>query len=150
MKQTHIRPIEGPDFTRVCSLEQGSSECSYQAAVFVRQAMTLWPRTFLVAEMNNQFVGYLIGSITEQVPLCCWILRVRVSETFQRNGIATKLLQHIEDIMKEVGVLQIFLSCSPTNAGALALYNKKGYRNLRCETGYFGPGQDRLILEKNL
>nr|WP_319538997.1 GNAT family N-acetyltransferase [uncultured Methanospirillum sp.] len=148
MKHIDVRAIDEADYPHVCLLEQGQSGSQYQAAVFVRQAMTLWPGLFLVAEVEDQSAGYLVGSISGEAPETSWILRVRVTEAMQRMGVATRMLSRIEESMKEYGINRILLSCSPVNEGALALYRKQGYTIRSREPAYFGPGEDRFILEK--
>jgi [ribosomal protein S18]-alanine N-acetyltransferase len=150
MKQIKVREITEADYSHVCLLEQGQSGSHYQAAVFVRQAMTLWARLFLVANVDDQIAGYLVGSISGDDSPSGWILRLRVDAAFQRMGVATMLMEKIEDSMKEYRISQILLSCSPVNHGALALYHRIGYSDKCIETAYFGPGEDRLILGKNL
>lgn len=148
MKQIKVREITEADYSHVCLLEKGPLGTHYQAAVFVRQAMTLWSRLFLVSEVDDQIAGYLVGSIPCDDPSSGWILRVRVDAAFQRMGVATMLICKIEDLMKNYRINQILLSCSPENHGALTLYHRQGYTVRSRETAYFGPGEDRLILGK--
>ncbi len=150
MKHIDVRVIDEADYPHIRILEQGQSGSQYQAAVFVRQAMTLWPGLFLVAEIEDQSAGYLVGSISGDDPKTGWILRVRVVEAMQRMGVATRMLSRIEELMKGYGINRILLSCSPVNTGALALYNRHGYSIQSRETAYFGPGEDRFILEKKI
>lgn len=150
MKKIEVREIVEADYHDVCLLEQGRSGSQYQAAVFVRQAMTLWPSLFLVVEVNDQSAGYLVGSISGDDPQTGWILRIRVAEPMQRMGVATRMLNRIEESMKEYEIDRILLSCSPANDGALALYKKQGYIIRSRETAYFGPGEDRFILGKEI
>ena len=150
MKHIDVRVIDEADYPYICILEQGLSGSQYQAAVFVRQAMTLWPGLFLVAEMEDQSAGYLVGSISGDDPKTGWILRVRVVEAMQRMGVASRMITRVEESMKEHGINRILLSCSPVNEGALALYRKQGYTVRSRETAYFGPGEDRFILEKEI
>jgi ribosomal protein S18 acetylase RimI-like enzyme len=147
-----IRGVSEQDYSALCLLEQGSSESSssYQAAVFIRQAMVLWPRTFLIAEKNGEFSGYYIGSLVPDAPLTGWVLRLKVCEGMRRQGLATRLLIQGEEVMHRDGAEQMFLSCSPVNHGALALYERLSYRVIRHEASYFGQGEDRYILSKEL
>ena len=145
-----VRPVSEEDFSEVCSFEQGDDGCRYQAAVFVRQAMVLWPESFLVAELDGNLAGFLLFSTPSADPVSRWILRVRVSEGMRRQGVATAMLMRAHAIMEQAGVLQVLLSCSPANEGALALYSRMGYIRIRDEHGYFGPGEDRLILIKKV
>lgn len=144
-----IRPVSEQDFLSVCSLEQGVSGSWYQAAVFVRQAMTIWPRSFLVAETDGSPVAYLICLIYPEDPRVSWIIRIRVISEMRRQGIGTAMLTRAHEILQGMGADLVCLSCSPENEGALSLYTRIGYIVIRHETGYFGPGEDRLILSKN-
>ncbi len=145
-----VRPVSESDFSEVCIFEQGSLECSYQAAVFVRQAMVLWPDSFLVAEQDGYLVGFLICSKVTADPKSGWVLRVRVSQKMRRKGVATEMMLHAHEVMQEAGVFHMMLSCSPGNDGALALYSRMGYKTVCLEAGYFGIGEDRVILRKDL
>jgi ribosomal protein S18 acetylase RimI-like enzyme len=150
MNKIEVREISESEFSQVCLLEQGPSGFHYQAAVFIRQAMTLWPGLFLVAEIEDQFAGYIVGSISCDIISSGWILRLKVAGSMQRKGVATQLMSRLEQCMKERGESQMFLSCSPLNEGALSLYHRAGYVVKGCQTGYFGPNEDRLILEKKI
>ncbi len=150
MKEVIVREIDETDYSQVCLLEQGQTGSHYQAAVFVRQAMTLWPGLFLVGDLGDKFAGYLVGAISGDDPKTGWILRVRVDEAMQRMGIATRMLGRIEEAMRGYGINQILLSCSPVNEKALALYQKHGYTIRSHESAYFGPGEDRFILGKEI
>ncbi|MFH0968721.1 MAG: GNAT family N-acetyltransferase [Methanobacteriota archaeon] len=145
-----VRPVSEGDFPEVCIFEQRRLECPYQAAVFVRQAMVLWPDSFLVAEQNGYLVGFLICSKVTADPQYGWVIRVQVSEDMRRKGVATAMLHHAHETMQEAGVCHMMLSCSPDNESALALYSRMGYRVVCHETGYFGIGEDRVILRKDL
>ena len=145
-----VRPISEDDFYTVSLFEKGDAGHLHQAAVFVRQSMILWPESFLVAEMGGNIVGYLICTMMVSDPGCGWVLRVRVSEAMRRKGIGTAMLERAHEIMQKAGVIQVLLSCSPGNEGAFALYERQGYWVIRHEIGYFGEGEDRLILRKDL
>ena len=145
-----IRPVSARDYDGICLLEQGPSGCRYQAAVFVRQAMTLWPRSFLIAEADGTLAGYLVGVISSEDPSGAWIIRVRVAAEMQRQGIGTAMMERAHMVLQEMGALRVLLSCSPVNEGALSLYAKAGYLVIQREAAYFGPGEDRLILSKSL
>jgi ribosomal protein S18 acetylase RimI-like enzyme len=138
-----VRPVSKQDFSTVSALEQGSTGCAYQAAVFVRQAMTLWPRTFLVAE-------YLLCLVSPDDAASGWVLRVKVIDEMRRKGIGTRMLIHGEQLLRECNVKQIFLTCSPVNHGALSLYYQMGYQVIEHKIEYFGPGEDRYVLSKKI
>lgn len=144
-----IHQATDQDYADICSLEQGLSGCGYQAAVFIRQSMALWPDMVLTARIGRGFAGYLIAA-PSQSRESAWILRLRVQESFRRQGIGTALLASVCSHLKDTGVATIYLSCSPENEPALALYIKAGFARRHYEKEYFGPGEDRVVLSCEL
>lgn len=145
-----IRPITDSDYHAVTTLEQGQMKDRYPAAVFVRQMMTLSPRTFFLAISGESVAGYLVSTPVPGDPSTAWILRLRVVPGMQRQGIGTALVEFAHQALACSGVHQVLLSCSPLNKGALLLYARAGYRIISTIDGYFGPGEDRHILSLDL
>lgn len=145
-----VRPASESDYQVLCIMEQGQDGCGHQAAVFVRQVMTLWPRTVLVARCDEKIAGFLVGAVSSDDPGTGWVLRVRVEEEMRRKGVATAMIDQVTGLMHALGLTRILLSCSPENQGALALYEKCGFLILHHEAGYFGPGEDRYILGRSV
>lgn len=145
-----IRPASEPDYHELCYLEQGPSGCWHQAAVYIRQVMTLWPGSVLVAEYDGTIAGFLVGARSPENMYTSWILRVRVKEEMRRKGVATALLNHSLLMMRSLMMSRILLSCSPENHGALALYTKNGFVVSHYEEDYFGPDEHRVILALDL
>lgn len=145
-----IRPISDPDYDAVCSLEEDRGGCRYLSSVFVRQTMTLSPRSCLVAWNKDSPSGYLVGMCMPDDCTRAWILRIRVRDEMQRQGIGTALLNHAHAVLKNMGARLVSLSCSPENIGALSLYSCAGYLITGHSAGYFGPGEDRYILTRSL
>lgn len=103
----------------------------------------------LVARTDGVFSGYLIGA-PSQSRENAWILRLRVTEFFRRQGVGMALLGSVCSRMKADGVKRMLLSCSSDNEPALALYGKAGFIVDGNEPEYFGTGEDRLILSCQL
>jgi ribosomal protein S18 acetylase RimI-like enzyme len=141
-----IRTASESDYRDLCLLEQGPSGDYYQAAVFMRQVMTLWPRFVLVAERNSLFAGYLVAAVSAEDPRSGWVLRVRVKEEMRRKGVGTALVDRICHLMQENRVQRLFLSCSPVKEGALKFYETRGFQICGNKPEYFGSGEDRYIL----
>jgi hypothetical protein len=57
-----ICPYCDDDFPAVCLLEESGEHESYRSAVFVRQTSEIYADTFLVATLNNEIVGYTVGT----------------------------------------------------------------------------------------
>jgi ribosomal-protein-alanine N-acetyltransferase len=145
-----IRTYQNDDFLSVTALEEAGIHGTYRSAVFVRQMSACCTDTFLVAVDGSQPVGYSIGIIVQNNPVQAWILRLAVSEAYRRNGVGTALVSAMIDRFGKKGVHEIFLTVSPENQPARHLYQQQGFVQEQEYPAYFGSGQDRLILKKQM
>ncbi|KUG09243.1 hypothetical protein ASZ90_016616 [hydrocarbon metagenome] len=65
---------------------------------------------------------------------------------YRQRRVGSALLQALVAALRGKGVDTIRLSVSPENAPARALYRNYGFTVIATEPGYFGEGQDRLIM----
>lgn len=61
---------------------------------------------------------------------------IAVDSYFRKQGIATKLLNHCEQLAKKRGVCKIILDVRISNNSAIKLYEKSGYNKI-CERKNF-------------
>ena len=89
-----------------------------------------------VALIKNEVVGYV--TINEEIPeeynaislefsskVC--VHRLSVNPKFAKQGIATKIMEHVHRDLKEQGYRAICLDTCEDNAGAIKLYSNLGY-----------------------
>jgi ribosomal protein S18 acetylase RimI-like enzyme len=141
-----IRPFQPEDFPGIWLLELGEKGARYPASVFIRQASVLFPGTFLVAIADDIPAGYCIGAISQDKSYESWILRLRVSLPYRRLHIGSDLINALLAEFSIRRICLVHLSVAPWNAGALALYRKCGFENSAYHEGYFGDGEDRIIM----
>lgn len=91
-------------------------------------------------EINNKIVGIIIYTI-----LCeeAEILLIFVDENYRNKGIATLLINSIE----EKNVKNILLEVSTKNDSALALYNKLNFKLINIRKNYY-KDSDAYVLRK--
>lgn len=91
-------------------------------------------------EINNKIVGIIIYTI-----LCeeAEILLIFVDENYRNKGIATLLINSIE----EKNVKSILLEVSTKNDSALALYNKLNFKLINIRKNYY-KDSDAYVLRK--
>jgi [ribosomal protein S18]-alanine N-acetyltransferase len=142
-----IRNFREEDFSGTCLLEHGEKGAGYPASVFIRQASVLYPGTFLVAIENDELAGYCIGAVPENSTCEAWILRLRVLEPYRRRHIGSDLIHTLLAEFFRRGVSILHLSVAPENTIAQALYKKFGFEVAAFCIGYFGDGEDRIIME---
>lgn len=141
-----IRPFMEEDFAGTCLLEQGEKGAPYPASVFIRQASVLYPGTFLVALMNGNLAGYCIGAVPQDKLHEAWILRLRVSMAYRRRHVGSELFRTILSEFSRKGISRVMLSVAPENTAAATLYRKFGFEIAAFHAGYFGQGEDRIIM----
>ncbi|MDD1711377.1 MAG: GNAT family N-acetyltransferase [Methanoregulaceae archaeon] len=145
-----IRLFRDEDFAAICLLEIMEKGATYPSSVFIRQASVLYPTTFLVAEKNGDLTGYCIGALREGIPSEAWILRLRVSLPHRRRRIGSDLVGTLLKIFLQKKVSVVYLSVAPENGAARNLYMKFGFEDITFKKGYFGEGEDRIIMAVHL
>jgi ribosomal-protein-alanine N-acetyltransferase len=100
----------------------------------------------LAATRGETLVGYLICSRYDTV----WhIMNVAVDPDLQRQGIASALLAALLERVDAggAGAVQLTLEVRPTNAPAIALYRRFGFRAAGVRPRYYQDnGEDALIM----
>lgn len=101
---------------------------------------------FLVAEHKNEILGYLgMKPVLDEG----YISNVAVTSSARGKGIGSALLEKLTSYAKENGIKTISLEVRPSNAPAIALYEKFGYKQVgRRKNFYSHPTEDGLILTK--
>jgi ribosomal-protein-alanine acetyltransferase len=134
--------IEDASLRHLDRLYEIETEC-FEREAFTKQQiahlLTDYNSVSLVAKVNNEIVGFIIGMIyIERNKLTGHILTIDVSPTQRQKGIAQKLLQRIEKIFKEKGVKACRLEVKEDNIAALGLYQKLGYKKIARLKNYYG------------
>lgn len=101
---------------------------------------------FLLAEQDGKILGYLgMKPILDEG----YISNVAVTSSARGKGIGSALLEKLTSYAKENGIKTISLEVRPSNAPAIALYEKFGYKQVgRRKNFYSHPTEDGLILTK--
>lgn len=115
---------------------------------FFRQAMDLWPDLLIVAERDGKLLGYALGGLGQDRSQG-WLLSLAVLPEARGFGLAERMIVRVEQGLAALAATGVRLTVDPANP-AQRLYFRLGYQQLAEEPGYFGPGEDRLLLEKPL
>ena len=93
----------------------------------------------VVAEQSNKVVGYAgdypSGDITN----------VAVLPECRGNGYGKKLVEALQKEAKTQGIQSLFLEVRVSNAIAIALYEKCGFKRINIRKKYYSDGEDALI-----
>ena len=116
-------------------------------SVFDLIAVLSFPEVIrLKALEDEQMVGFIAGDPRPRDGWG-WIATVAVDPHFQRRGIGRALLRACEDrLMVPNARLTVRLS----NTGAIAMYNKEGYKTVDIWKAYYSDGEDAQVMQKTL
>lgn len=81
------------------------------------------------------------------------LLNLSVAAAHQRRGHGGNLLEEAMRLARGGGARQLFLEVRPTNAGAKALYERFGFRQVAVRPSYYpahGGREDALVLTRAL
>jgi ribosomal-protein-alanine N-acetyltransferase len=145
-----IRCYTDDDFAAACALNGMGRNEPYAGAVFIRQAGALYGSTFLCAVCDDLVCGYAIGAPVTGGSAAAWVIRLGVLPSHRGRGVARALMQALEERVEAAGIPVLLLSVHPDNRPARSLYDSLGYMVTETVCGYFGEGEDRLIMKKVL
>ncbi|MDA8107144.1 MAG: ribosomal protein S18-alanine N-acetyltransferase, partial [Betaproteobacteria bacterium] len=81
------------------------------------------------------------------------LLNLSIAAAWQRKGHGGALLLEALRIARERGARHVFLEVRPSNPGAIALYERFGFRRIAVRRGYYpaaGGREDALVLSRAL
>ena len=121
-------------------------ESPWSAAQF-REELAGVPKTrkYVVATLDNEIIGYGGAAIAGDV---VDIHTLTVIPKFRRQGIATQMLQQLENWAASKGISIFMLEMREGNLEAQPLYEKYGYSVISRRDNYYSPGIHALIMRK--
>jgi [ribosomal protein S18]-alanine N-acetyltransferase len=139
-----IRRLSYSDLPQVIAVERRAFPTPWSLAMFVLE-LSKPSGVCLVAVRDGAIAGHLVCSRYDAV----WhLMNVAVDPVLRRQGIATALLRELlARIDDGSGSAQLTLEVRPTNAGAIALYERFGFRSAGTRPRYYQDnGEDALIM----
>ena len=138
-----IRRLTYADLPQVVALERRAFTTPWSLAMFVLE-LSKPSGVCLAAEAGGELAGYLVCSRYDTV----WhVMNVAVDPDRRRRGIATAL---IGALLERIGLdAQVTLEVRRSNVGALALYERFGFRSAGVRPRYYADtGEDAVIMWK--
>ncbi len=134
----HVRVMTYDDLASVSDIERRSYDFPWSHGVF--RDCLLAGYVCLVLDRGDQVIGYTILSVAAAE---AHILNLCVDPGFRGLGYGERLLNKLIDRARYAEVEAIFLEVRPSNANALALYRKKGFRKIAKRPAYYQSKQGR-------
>ncbi|MGI6456302.1 MAG: GNAT family acetyltransferase [bacterium] len=94
-------------------------------ALAIRKKLAIQRELFLVAEVEGQVVGTVLGGYDGHRG---WIYSLAVNPRFRNRGMGKALVTQIENALVDMGCLKINLQVLPSNKSVVSFYEKLGYR----------------------
>lgn len=143
-----IRAMSHEDIAQVSDIERRSYEFPWSHGVF--RDCLLAGYHCLVLERDGVVAGYSILSIAAGE---AHILNLCVDPKHRQLGYGEQLLDEILKKSRGSEVKEVFLEVRPSNETALALYRKKGFRQIASRPAYYQAHEgreDAAVLAKRI
>lgn len=85
------------------------------------------PDLFLVAEINHQIVGTVLGGFDGRRGM---MYHLAISALHRKQGIANALVDELEVRLRTKGCLRYYLLVTPDNQQAIRFYEKRGWERM--------------------
>jgi ribosomal-protein-alanine N-acetyltransferase len=136
-----IRRLTYADLPQVVAIERRAFTTPWSLAMFVLE-LSKPSGVCLAAEVEGELAGYLVCSRYDAV----WhLMNVAVDPDRRRRGIATALIGALLERVGQDG--QLTLEVRRSNEGAIALYERFGFRSAGVRRRYYADnGEDAVIM----
>jgi ribosomal-protein-alanine N-acetyltransferase len=136
-----FRDYRPGDFANIVALDQ---QCFEPGIAYspeeMRRFLRLSSREALVVERDGKVTAFCIGY--RSPARTGRILTIDVSPRERRSGIGRTLLEEMASRLSKAGATETVLEVDVTNAGALAFYERLGFRSTVRIPGYYGADRD--------
>lgn len=119
----HIRQFEWSDYDAVVAVWAAAGR-DVVARAELAAKLTRDPELFLVAEAHGDVVAVVMGTYDGRRG---WILRLAVHPAHRRRGIASRLVDELENRFRLVGCPRVNLLVMPDNVVGLRFWQALGY-----------------------
>lgn len=117
---------------------------SYPAFV-VRQLFDVSGHYFIVAEEDNQILGYALGAVNTKQKQA-WVLSLGVSEKARGRGLGKQLTEQLIEVLKTEDLKEIALTVFPENNAAIKIYKDLGFEGSPVLNNYFLDNEARIVM----
>jgi len=145
-----LRDMRRDDLPAVLDIERRSFAQPWSRAFFEKELATPFARLVVAVEETlprPQVIGYTCRwRVTDEVHL----LNVAVHPERRGLGYGRELVSAVVGEAEAARVRVIFLEVRAGNVVARRLYRLVGFKDLGVRRGYYGPGQDAIVMELRL
>jgi ribosomal-protein-alanine N-acetyltransferase len=141
-----VREFRVEDAARASEILLAVREAASWSSRGLVEFMTLPGVMALISERNGEATGFILGRMVGDETE---ILNLAVRVEFRRQGEGRALLRELLHRFAGSGVSRVFLEVRESNHGAMAFYEREGFRRIgRREDYYQDPREAALVYEK--
>ncbi|HSH00537.1 MAG TPA: GNAT family acetyltransferase, partial [candidate division Zixibacteria bacterium] len=112
------------DVVRVWREQLEQSRPHHDVGLSIDRKVVYQPEFFFVAVADGKVIGTVMGGYDGHRG---WLYSVAVTDEYQRQGVATRLVLHVEEAMRKLGCVKINLQVMPQNTDAIAFWEALGW-----------------------
>jgi ribosomal protein S18 acetylase RimI-like enzyme len=148
-QDVHVRPARPADFEQLHAVDVlvfGELAYPYFA---LRQLFDAFPDCWLVAGRSTGLIGYSVGLPTVD-RADAWLFGLAVIPGHRNQGYGRRLTMESLKLLAAMNVESVHLTVEPANRTAIRLYQEFEFVETEQRQDYFGPGEDRIVMTRQL
>lgn|GEM_PF-518285 len=134
------------DFKELETLEKNIFKDNAYVGKSLKQELTESNRLILLAKLNDETIAYI--NVLKTPDNMLNILKIAVKPVYRRLGVATKLLEELQEFKQSNKFNKIFLEVSDNNKQAIKFYKKFGFTEKDKRKKYYKDGSNAIIMFK--
>jgi len=127
-----IRRAEETDLPAIMTFDERSNKGAnprYWQEMFARYGSDKFKQLFLVCEMDNEIVGFIIGEIRDWEfgsDPCGWVFALGVRPDIRQSGVATQLYAAICHFFEQAGITTVRTMLARQDIDSLSFFRSQG------------------------
>ncbi len=152
-----LRPFKPDDLETVININAVCLPENYSPYFFMN-LYERYPATFLVAEQENNVVGYVMCRI--ETGLTSFglfgitkkghVVSIAVLPQYRGEGVGTALIEEALKNMRFYKAKECYLEVRTSNIAAVNMYKKLGFQAVRTTQEYYADSEDAYVMAKKL
>jgi len=152
-----IRQATSDDVLQVIGINMTTLPEHY-SDYFYYEVLNEHPETFLLAELGDKVVGYIMCRLEYGLSLTRrfgfarkgHIISVAVLEEHRGKGLGSRMIEHAVSQMREKSCKECFLEVRVSNEDATKLYTMMGFKITGSQAGYYKDGESAYTMALQL
>lgn len=141
-----VREFRAEDAAQASEILLAAREAASWSSQGLAEFVTLPGVVALMSERDEKPTGFILGRMTVDA---AEVLNLAVRAEYRRQGEGRALLEELLRRFAKAGVSRVFLEVRETNRGAMAFYERAGFRRAGRREGYYqDPREAALVYER--